>query len=234
MFKNCKIVGSNVSYETYSKQPDGVKRGHPKYVMSRGELIEFALCPSKWLASLNEDDSTTATNWGSLVDCLLTSPDQFDSLFIICPETYVNSNDKEMPWTLQSKTCRQWVAEKQQEGLTVLTSEVIAKAKSAVQVMRQNSDAVELLKVSQKQVHVTGFWEDKTTGLNIPVRALLDLVPPKEHPTMGKWLADLKSARNGDPEKWARVVDDCCDRFTIRPFFEGFHHPIGRRRVRPP
>jgi hypothetical protein len=209
MFINCKVIADNVSYEDYSRQPDGVRRGHPNYIISRSELIDFSLCPGKWLASEAGDDSTAATNYGSLLDCLLTSPERFRELFVMQPETYTNAKKEVKEWTLRSNTCKEWVAEKRKVGLTVLTPKVWNDAQSAAKVMRQNPDAVELLRVSRKQVHVTGIWKDKATGLEIPLRALLDLVPPKEHPAMGKWLADLKSARSGDPDRWARVVDDC-------------------------
>ena len=82
------------------------------------------------------------------------------------------------------------------------------EAESSVKAIQSDADVSELIKVSRKQVFVIGFWEDPATKLEIPVRILLDLVPPADHPTMGKWLADFKTARSGDPAAWARVVDD--------------------------
>ena len=208
-FINCRIVGENVAHSQYAKQPDGVLRGDPKYVMSRGELIEFALCPEKWVNQPEEDDDTAASDWGSLIDCLITAPDRFESLFILCPATYINSKKQVADWTMKSKTCREWVDDKRAKGLTVLTAEVKSNADAAVNVIRQRPELVELIRVSKKQVHVIAIWKDKKTGLEIPVQILLDLVPPADHPKFGKWLSDIKTARNGDPSNWARVVDDC-------------------------
>ena len=204
-FINCKVVGDGVSYETYHKQD--AKRGDKDYSMSRSELVEFAACPAKWILGPHGDDSTDATNWGSMIDCLLTSPTKFDELFAVAPETYPDSKTGEAkPFSLTSKWCKEWKAE--QGDKTIIKSAVKAEADLAVKAIQADAVVSELLKVSRKQVFVIGFWKDKATGLEIPVRILIDLVPPKEHPTMGKWLADFKTARNGDPLVWARVVDD--------------------------
>ena len=231
-FTNCKIEGDGVSYETYSKQPDGAVRGSKNYIMSRGELTEFALCPEKWLKIPIEDNSTTATNWGSLIDTLLTGPEAFDLKFIVCPETYTSTKGEEKPWTNKSSTCRKWNDEQKNQGLTVITQKVYDNALLAVKTVSEHPAFVELLKVSRKQVYITGFWKDKATGLDIPVRVLLDLVPPADHPTLGKWLCDLKTARNGDPEKWGRVVDDCAYDTQAALYLDMYISATGRKEDR--
>ena len=175
--------------------------------MSRSELVEFAACPAKWILGPQEDDSTPATDWGSMIDCLLTSPDKFDALFAVAPETYPDTKTGEpKPWIGTANFCKAWKAE--QGDKTIIKSAVKFSADSAVKAIQENPDVSELLRVSRKQVFCIGFWKDPATKLEIPVRILLDLVPPSDHPTMGKWLADFKTCRNGDPAAWARVVDD--------------------------
>ena len=49
-FSGGKIIGVGVSHDEYAKQPNGVKRGDPAYIMSRGSLMEFSACPHKWIA----------------------------------------------------------------------------------------------------------------------------------------------------------------------------------------
>ena len=202
----CKIIGDNVDYGTYSAQT--VERGDKAYIMSRSELVEFFECPAKWILGPQPDDGTPSTNFGSLVDCLVTSVEKFDSLFAVAPATYPGAKGEEKPWTRQANYCKEWEAERVAEGRTVIKADVKEQADLAVTAILADSDVSELLRVSRKQVHIAGIWKDKDTGLEVPIRGLLDLVPPKEHPVFGKTLADFKTCRNGSPAQWARVVDD--------------------------
>lgn len=205
MFHDCKIIKDNCAYDEYHKQEP--KRGDKDYSMSRSELVEFASCPAKWILGPQGDDSTSATDWGSMVDCLLTSPDKFDALFAVAPETYPDSKTGEAkPFTLASKWCKEWKSE--QGNKTIIKANIKADADAAVKAIQENKDVSELIRVSRKQVFALGFWEDAATKLDIPVRVLIDLVPSTEHQRFGKWLSDFKTARNGDPAAWARVVDD--------------------------
>jgi hypothetical protein len=204
-FHDCKIVKDNCAYDEYHKQD--AKRGAKNYSMSRSELVEFASCPAKYILGPQADDSTPATDWGSMIDCLLTSPDKFDELFAVTPETYPDTKTGEpKPWTGAANFCKAWKEE--QGDKKIIKAALRADADLAVKAIQENPDVSELIKVSRKQVFVIGFWKDPATKLEIPVRILIDLVPPADHPTMGKWLADFKTARNGDPAIWARVVDD--------------------------
>ena len=208
---NCKIVKDNCPHEEYPKQPDGVKRGNPLYVMSRSELVEFFLNPKRWLDGfgLDEDDSTPSTDWGTLIDCLVTGKDKFDSQFAVAPSMYPGAKGEEKPWTRQANYCKEWEADREAEGRQVVKADIMEQAELAVKAIHSDDVISELLSVSRKQVYLTGIWNDKTTGLEIPLRVLIDLVPPKEHPHFGRWLSDFKTARNGNPSQWARVVEDC-------------------------
>jgi hypothetical protein len=204
-FINCKIVGDGVDYETYHRQEK--RRGDRDYSMSRSELVEFAKCPAKWIKGPKKDDSTSATLFGSLIDCLVTQPDKFDSLYAVAPETYPDSKTGEpKPFTMASKWCKDW--RDSQGDKIIIKSGMMEDASAAMTAIGENADASELIKISKKQVFVLGFWKDEATGLEIPVRTLLDMVPDKNHPVMGAWLSDLKTCRNGDPANWDRVVDD--------------------------
>src|SRR6185503_12774374 len=110
MFNNCKIVGENVSTEVYMRQT--ARRGEKDYSMSRSALVDFAVNPAKWLAGGTYDEPTKATDWGSVMDCLLTCPDKFNSLFAITPEVYPAKGakkggvDVEKPWNRNATYCR--------------------------------------------------------------------------------------------------------------------------------
>lgn len=206
MITKAKIIGDGIEYETYSRQEPGVGRGNQDFIMSRGELMNFASNPARWLAGYKEDqDETVSTKWGSMIDCLLTSPAKFESLFAVSPETYPDrKTGKQKPWTGAATLCKEWEAE--QGDKTIIKSAVADDAALAVKMIRANEIVAELFAVSRKQVFAVAVWKDES-GREIPLRVLIDLVPPKEHATFGKWLADFKTARNGNPALWPSVAD---------------------------
>lgn len=208
MIKNAKVVGPNVTYEVYSRQEQGVGRGHPKLFMSRSELVEFAHCPSKWKdggKEDGEDDSTTATTWGTLIDTLTMTPERFDELFAVTPETYTTEKREVKPWNFNATVCKEW--KEDHAGKEIIKPETLKNAHAAVKAVNDDPDVSALLRCSAKQVMCVAEWHDKN-GIVVPIRCLLDLVPDKADLVYGCYLADFKTARNGDPNMWARVVDD--------------------------
>ena len=207
MFHDCKVIGDGITYKVYSAQAPGVGRGHKGFVMSRSELIAFANNPEKWL-SKKESADTPATIFGRLVELLETSPTAFDSLFVVAPDTYTNKKGGESDWSRKSPDCAAWEDDHIARGITPIKSEVKARADAAVKMCLEYPPRAELVSVSKKQVMVIGEWHDPATKIKVPVRCLIDFVPDKNHPDWGKHLADGKTARNGDPANWDRVVDD--------------------------
>lgn len=218
-FTNARIVGENVPYSQYSQQT--VQRGDPSFVMSRGELMEFAACPHRWRMGYQSSGSR-ATEWGSLIDCLALQPHQFDSLFAVTPATY-ESHGMECPvcksvtsaktcakcktdrvpvtvlkpWTSNEKSCEEWEIEQEVNGKTVIKSEVFNRAKAAIKTLFDNPRAAELINCSRRQVMIRAEFKSRA-GLVIPVRMLLDMVPDKAHADFGRWLVDLKTGASGD------------------------------------
>jgi len=113
------------------------------------------------------------------------------------------------PWSRNANYCKEWESDRKAEGRQVVKADVMEQAALAVKAIQSDSVISELLSVSQKQVYLIGAWSDKATGLEIPLRVLIDLIPPKDHLQFGRWLSDFKTARNGNPSQWARVVEDC-------------------------
>ncbi len=203
-----KVIGENVSYEDYSTQT--CKRGDPQFVMSRGELCEFAVNPRRWFEGYQGKTGADA-EWGSLIDCLALTPDQFATRFAITPENYPCEATKkdprtEKPWNWTANYCKTWRDER--PSLTCITPEEAQRAEAAVHKLRADPDVRMLIECSKKQVMVQAEYRDKATGIVVPVRILIDLLPDKSHPKFGKSEADLKTTGQAGLRVWGRHVCD--------------------------
>ncbi len=209
-FINAKILGANRKRGEHEQK----ERGDKEFIMSRSQLVDFAECPSRWLAGGAVREESKSMAFGSVLDCLATTPDELLSKFAVTPELYPatpkkKGDEPEMKeWTSRANYCKEWEAEREAQGLTVVSAELMEDAKKAFAALHENQPIASLIECSAKQVLIVADWKDDDTGLIIPFAALLDLVPDKTSPTWGKALADIKTARNGNPANWARVCDD--------------------------
>lgn len=208
MIVSAKIVGTGISYADYSRQPEGAMPGDASFVMSRGELTEFALNPKRWRDGYQEDETDTdATRWGNLIECLAGLSGRFEDSYAVAPAEYKDEKGNVKPWNWNANVCKAWRDD--QGEREVIKPDMQAKANEAHQALCADDDICKLFECSRKQVMVTGLWKDKSTGLNIPIRCLIDLVPDCNDLWYRRALADFKTARNGCPDTWGRVVDDC-------------------------
>lgn len=209
MWKNLTIVGEN-----QKRGEAGQLRGDKDFVMSRSQLVAFAECPAKWVAGEKVEEESKSMDFGSLVDCLSTAPENLWNKFAIQPATYPavakkkGEPDEIKPWNNNANFCKEWTAAAEAECKTVVSQKMFDEAQVAFSALKNNDSISDLINCSKKQVLITAEWHDLATGIIVPFSALLDLVPDATNPTWGKCLADIKTARNGNPATWARVCDD--------------------------
>jgi hypothetical protein len=128
-------IKHGVTAAEYCALGQNFPRGDVRRVMSRSELMDFAKCPSKWKRG-NPKRETDSMEWGSLVDCLLLTPERFEMDYAVAPETYVNAPIKyalttEFPggeWNPRKKPCQIWKKQTEEVGFEVLTPEALAEA----------------------------------------------------------------------------------------------------------
>ena len=204
-FTNCKIIGDGVNYDQYAKQPDGVKRGNKAFFMSRGELMDFAACPSKWLKGF-QDKGGKGQDWGDLLDSLVLAPAKTEMRFVVAPEKYPDGKGGEKDWTYRAGYCADWKEKQESNGLKVVSSGDMKKATSALESLKLDADIMELIDCSKTQVMVTGEYKDKATGIVVPLKGLLDLVPDVKHAEWGKCLADFKTASCAAVFEFGRAI----------------------------
>ena len=225
-FFNARIVGSGSNPRLYHAQKS--MRGDPAYRMSPSALKKFAPCPEEWVEEGKEiarlealleaceergerellrkdidflENGTDAQKFGNLSDTLTLTPELFDALYVLRPETYVSKVlqcpscgsatdsatcrkckcdrvlvEVENKWSPRAEECRIWTDKQEQEGKTIVTARELERATYAAKRMLAKPEIAKAISVSDKQVHVIGEWHDKC-GVVIPVQCLIDLVP---------------------------------------------------------
>lgn len=217
-FRNCKIVGTNISPEVYLRQDPKAERGNSLYVLSRSDLMKFLPCHRKWKNGIPEKDSTSL-EWGNLVDCAILQPSSFEQRYCVAPEMYPRTPTKADPrtegkWTRAATYCNEWEAEKKKDGFEVIKKDEFDEVKGALTVFYKNEFAVAFTRASLRQVFIIGEYFDEATGVIIPVKCLLDLQPDKAlietlEPRRTSWLrylGDYKSGKSAAPKAFESSI----------------------------
>lgn len=189
---------SGASPDVYHKSL--VARGAPNFPVSPSHLKEFARCPSRWVNGYESPDSD-AKEWGSLIDCLLLTPEQFDSRYAVIPQDAPKKPSKSQlrakkPSPDTVAAIEWWKGfDESHPGVEIVSSELLADCNAAIKRLRSDDVANAFVDSCDKQVLVNAEWHDEKTELVIPVRCLMDLVPRKDT-EFAKCLGDLKTGRS--------------------------------------
>lgn len=221
--RNGKIIGSQISYADYHRQEPGIGRGNPAYVMSRGELFEFSHNPRTWIDGGKPEKETDATAWGSLMDARVCPSKGAMDAFAIAPETCTAtktmgivksgkaSAGDAVPWNPQCKEAKDWKEAVEEEGRVPLSREDLAECEAGYKRLLADERVKSLLAVSEFQVMVVWEYADKDTGLVIPGRSLIDILPlatggDGPDSEWAQYVADYKTARNAGLRFWDAEV----------------------------
>jgi hypothetical protein len=200
-FTTAKVIGENVSFEEYGKQTE--KRGDPGYVMSRGALVEFDLCPARWRNGF-EDSGTKATEWGQLMDCRVLEPHKYRNRYKVRPAT-IEEDGETLKWNGNRRSCKAWVELAEQSGFIVIGEFEDKNSATAAAELLKDFEIARMVLHSRSQVMVVGEYRDAATGITVKVKGLKDLVP---HTGSGfeDSLADFKTCRDAHPRSWQKAV----------------------------
>jgi hypothetical protein len=201
-FRNGKVVGDGVEPADYHRE--NTKRGQADFVMGRSSLMDFSRCPHRWLMGYTRKDSDS-TDWGNIMDCKVLAPEKFLERFAVKPATYPAEDGTAKPWNGNSKWCKQWLADHTSQEC--IGAEKHTETNNAVKFLYGDPEAREFIKCSRKQVMVVAEYADEETGLIVPVKILIDLLPATGHPKFGKGIGDYKSTSDAHPFPWGRSVN---------------------------
>lgn len=193
-------VGATPAEYCEEKEP----RGSPRLTVRAHLLAEILRNPRRWRNGYESPESKSK-QYGDVLDCLALSPMQWPRRFCVTPSEYQRDgerktwrNDRRIP-----EVDRWWL---DHEGLEVVDDQTNGKVHAALSVLQSHPHASELLKSGVTQVWVRATYQDKATGIEIPVKCLIDLVPIVDHPLFGDWLVDLKTTASAHPGRFARDV----------------------------
>lgn len=198
MFQNARIVCRNANPEAYHNQDSAP--GTKGFAVSSGSLRTFAQCPARFRSGYRPPESA-AKDYGSLLDCMVLTPELFVERYAVQPENYENEKGDVKPWNNNAKVCRQW--RKKHEGLEIVTASELATAKAAKSKLSEDSIISDWLAACDFQTWVAGEWKDEETDLVVPVRCLIDC-EPRPDTEFSKCLGDLKTTRNAALIPWQR------------------------------
>lgn len=200
--------GESVSYgrtaSDYHAIGANVKPGDPCFTMSRSQLERFAECPSKWIKSPAFKE-TSAMEFGSLVDCLVTTPQDFTKLYSIYPDTYEDDKGKQKPWSLNANVCKEWRDTREAESKTCIKLTTFEEATKAHDRLIQDDEIGQIIRASKMQVQLKVIWHDEATKIDVQVKAMIDLLPDPSS-KFGDAVYDLKVVADANPMKWDRYV----------------------------
>lgn len=158
-----------------------------KRPLSYSSLSAFAKSPEHYIHYLTAPRKTTAAlMMGSLIDCLVLTPERYESTYVIMPNFDLRKKG-------QKEAMAEWV--EANKGKTHIEQWQLDDARLIRDKIYKNPISAYLLS-TKKSVQKQLKWIDKDTGL--PMIAYLDLECEAA-------IADLKSAASADPKEFARA-----------------------------
>lgn len=191
MITNAEIR-RDIDHRVYHAWPEnaGIELGDPRRCLSRSELMQMLDCPEMFLAGGRKPRSASIS-LGSLVDCMLLTPDRFEESYAIQPDHYLSAESKgrgkdkvttvsKKPWTMASKTCKEWVAKARERGQETITEAQWAEADAMAHAVRvkvvAGTSLGQLIDLCETQTVIVATWQCPDTGIRVPIRALPDMV----------------------------------------------------------
>lgn len=175
--------------------------------LSKSAIWEFHKGSAyKWKNAPRQFKTTAAMNWGSLVDCLTTTPEDFDNQFIVRPDTYLNDKNDRKPWSGNAEVCKKFNKKAEDRNLIVIKQEELDEArKAADNLLIHHKESSEIFADSDTQVIMICPLLIEVGGKEYKVnfKGLLDLAPRST-----KKLSDLKTTGKFTKEGFSRTISD--------------------------
>ena len=135
----------------------------------------------KWRYFPRQYSDSPAMTWGSLVDCIITSPEDFDEQFVTNPYD-----------SFRTKAAKEWKDATLDAGKQIITPELLEQANAAVAVLtKKHKYAAAMIEKSASQVVMMNRVQHPASERTVGIKGLVDLAPEGE-----PFLMDLKTTRD--------------------------------------
>lgn len=181
---------------------------------SNSTLKAFGANPHKWKHG-KPFQPTASMKHGSMVDCLLLTPERFEDEYALCVFD-----------SFRTKEAREWRDKQQALGVDVVTVDESEAATEAVKRIKENKDALMAFNNSEKQAVVVFDLKDNK-GRETRCKAMIDLVS-----TEYAVLTDLKTAVDASPQGFARAAVNFGYAHQAAFYLDGFNLASGEATER--
>lgn len=153
------------------------------------ELYQSSLY--KWRYFPRQFKPTQNMAWGSLVDTIITAPEDLQTEFSISPFS-----------SYRTKEAREWKAEQEANHKTIITTDLLDEAHKAVEVLTvRHKYAAEMIAKSKKQVMLLNKITHPAHDKPVQIKSLVDLAPEGE-----PFLIDLKTTADFSASGFAKTI----------------------------
>jgi len=181
-------IYENVPFDEYLKW-DAFSKSMVKHILRSPAHLKHAM---------HSDTKSDAMVFGSLVDCMLLEPHDYDKSFAVLPATYIATDGKTKPWNNRSKKCKEYRDGLFESGKMVITEPLKEKAHEVVRSIRLHPTASDWLGRGTYQVSMV--WRDDDFG--VICKARIDIHIEHER------LVDLKMSHNACRSEFTRTINN--------------------------
>jgi len=221
-------IEHDVAPGDYFGMNDGREKGDPAWVVSRSDLLPFLNgTPRDWIEAPPFPD-TRSIRLGSLVDCMLLTPDALES-YVKQPRTYVDSKGVEKKWSGNATICKEWRRDVVDAGKTIVAADewedacVMVDSISRKRVDSWGGTVGEFVAASNCQTMAVA--ELDFFGVKIPMRVMIDVCPES-----GGFLWDLKTTGKIGSDDWGKSVSNFHYDFQAWMYTQVYNRASGETR----
>ena len=222
------IISAQIIESDVLPQPlpaPSVPRGDPAYPMDPWDFIQYHRSGRRWLNAapweLKDHVSNTeairllalntvsagshyahrpATFPYTRLECPICCSISHSKVCRACGRSRVSKTDTR-PWNGNMKYCATWAQQQDDANRRIISDDVWERGIAAAASLASDYAANELLTGSQCRNLLTGVWHDSATGLDIPLRTVLDCIPSATG-AYSDYLCSLSLAEDSDPNRY--------------------------------
>lgn len=204
MIQNARIVSENTPIEVYAAEL--AKRGSPEFVVRAHVLSEILRNAQRWVRGYESPESK-ALKFGSVFDCRILTAREYHRRYCVLPadaprrpsKAQINAKRPSPETVAAIEWWNNWKKENPGEEIS---AELDGAVTAAMFRLSEDDTISDLIQSSKHQVMIVAEWADKATGLVVPIKCLIDIVPPADHPVFSNSLWDLKTTANASPKNF--------------------------------